>query len=181
MLINAEQITSAAQTNLDAAQGMSAKAYTGFEKLVELNMTAAKAVMTESFAHAKALLAAKDPQQVLTLQTGLLAPMAEKSVAYGRHVQAIVTEANADFTKAVEGKAAEGQKAMSQVMDNITKNAPAGSEPAVAALKTALTSSQNAMEAAQKAAKQVVSMAEANVAAATKQVLTAAQTVSTKA
>lgn len=176
-----EQFAAANQANLDAVKTAATKAYVGFEKLVELNMAASKAVMTESFAHAQALMEAKDPQQVMALQTGLVAPMAQKTVAYGRHVQAIVTDATGDFTKTLEGKAVEGQKAMEKAMENITKNAPAGTESAVAALKTAMASSQNAVESMQKAVKQAVSMTEASVTNATEQALKAAATVTAKA
>lgn len=180
MFITPEQIAAANQANLEAVKGASTKAYTGLEKMVELNMAAAKAVMNESFAHAQAVMEAKDPQQALALQAGLLAPMAEKAAAYGRHVQTIVTEATSDLAKTLESKAAEGQKAIADVMDNMTKNAPAGTESAVAAIKSAMSNSQSAIEAAQKAAKQVVSMAEANVAAVTEQALNAAATVTKK-
>lgn len=181
MFVTPEQITAANQANLEAIKSASSKAYTGLEKMVELNMAASKAVMNESFAHVQAVMEAKDPQQVLALQARLLAPMAEKAAAYGRHVQTIVTEATADLTKTFEGKAAEGQKAFADAMENMTKNAPAGTETAVAAIKTAMSNSQSAIEAAQKAAKQVVSMAEANIAAVTEQALNAASTVSKKA
>lgn len=176
-----EQFAAANKANLDAAQAAATKAYSGFEKLVELNMAATKAVMTESFAHAQALMEAKDPQQVMALQAGAVAPMAQKTVAYSRHVQSIVTDATSDLTKALEGKAAEGQKAMEKAMENITKNAPAGTESAVAVLKTAMATSQNAVESLQKAAKQAVSMTEASVTAATEQALKAASTVTAKA
>lgn len=181
MFVTPEQIAATNQANLEAAKGATSKAYAGFEKMVELNLAATKAVMNESFAHAQAVMEAKDPQQALALQAGLLAPMAEKAAAYGRHVHTIVTEASADFSKALEGKAAEGQKAMADVIENMAKNAPAGTESAVAALKSAVSNSQSAIEAAQKAAKQVVSMAEANVAAVTEQALKATATVSKKA
>lgn len=176
-----EQFASAQKANLEAVNVASTKAYAGLEKLVELNMAASKAVMAESFAHVQALMEAKDPQAIMALQAGLVAPLAQKTVAYGRHVQAIVTEATGDFTKAMEVKAAESQKAVEKVMENITKNAPAGSESAMAVLKTAMASSQNAMESVQKAAKQAVSMTEASMNAATEQALNAATSVSTKA
>ena len=180
MYITADQIAAANQNNLEVAKGLATKSFAGFEKLAELNLAAAKAVLTESFAHTQALLAAKDPQQVLALQTGLVAPMAEKAVAYSRHVYGIAVEAGAEFTKAFEGKAAEGQKAFGQVMDNMTKNAPAGTESAVAVLKSALASSQNAIESAQNAAKQALAMAESNVTAVTEQALSAAAAVAKK-
>jgi phasin family protein len=181
MMITVDQITASSKTNMDTAKGLSTKTFAGFEKLVELNMAAAKALMTESFSHTESLFAAKDIQQVVALQTGLVAPMAEKAAAYGRHVYGIAVETSAEFTKALEGKAAEGQKAFGQVMDNMTKNAPAGTESAVAVLKSALASSQSAIESAQSAAKQALAMAESNVTAVTEQALTAAAAVGKKA
>jgi phasin family protein len=181
MMITVDQITASTKTNLDTALGLSTKTFAGFEKIVELNLAAAKALMTESFTSVQTLLAAKDLQQVLALQTGAFAPMAEKAAAYGRHVYGIAVETSAEFTKAFEGKTAEGQKAFGQVMENITKNAPAGSESAMAVLKSALASSQSAIESAQSAAKQALAMAEKNVTTVTEQALSAAATVGKKA
>jgi phasin family protein len=181
MMITAEQLASTNKANLDAVNGLATKTFAGFEKLVELNLAAAKALMTESFSHTQSLLAAKDIQQVVALQSGLVAPMAEKAAAYGRHVYGIAVETSAEFTKTLEGKAAEGQKAFGQVMDNLSKNAPAGTESAVAVLKSALASSQSAIESAQNAAKQALAMAESNVSAVTEQALNAAAAVGKKA
>ena len=181
MMMTVDQITASTKANMDTARGLSTKTFAGFEKMVELNMAAAKAIMTESFEHAQTLMAAKDVQQVMALQTGLFAPIAEKAAAYGRHVYGIAIETSAEFTKAMEGKAAENQKAFTQVMDTMTKNAPAGTESAVAVLKSALASSQSAIESAQNTAKKALAMAESNVAAVTEQALSAAAAVSKKA
>jgi len=181
MYITADQITATTKANFDTAKSLSTKTFAGFEKLVDLNLAAAKALISESFGNVQAMLAAKDVQQVLALQAGLVAPTAEKAAAYGRHVYGIAVETSAEFTKAFEGKAAEGQKAFNQVMDNVAKNAPAGSESAVAVLKSALASSQSAIESAQSAAKQALAMAESNVTAVTEQALKAAATVGKKA
>ena len=47
------------------------------------------------------------------------------------------------------------------------KNAPAGTESAVALVKSAITAANNAYESVHKAAKQAADMAEANFAAVT--------------
>jgi hypothetical protein len=47
-------------------------------------------------------------------------------------------------------------------MDTMVKNAPAGTESAVAVLKSALASSQSAIESAQNTAKKALAMAESN-------------------
>ncbi len=173
MFITAEQITASNQANLETVKGLSTKTFAGFEKLAELNLAAAKAMLSESFDYSYSLMAAKDAQKFIALQTGLVAPMAEKAAAYGRHVYGIAVEASAEYTKVFEGKATEGQKALGQVMDKVAKSGPAGTESAVAVLKSALASSQNAIEAAQSAAKQALALAESNVSAVTEKALIA--------
>lgn len=181
MMTTSEQFVAAHKSNLDAVQGLSSQFVAGFEKLVELNLAAAKAMMAESFSHAQALLGAKDMQQVMALQTGFVAPMAEKSVAYSRHVYNILTETTSAFSQAFEGKAAEAKTAFEQALETAVKSAPVGTESAVAVLKSALESSQNAIESAQASAKQALSMAESNIAAVTEQALSAAASVAKKA
>ena len=181
MFITADQIAATNKANFDAVKGLSTKSFAGVEKLVELNLAAAKATLADSFNHAQSLLAAKDLQAAFALQTAFVAPLAEKSVSYGRHVYGIAVEAGAEFTKAVEDKSAEAQKAFNQVVENVAKNAPAGSESAVAVVKSALASSQSAIESAQGAAKQALAMAESNISAVTEQALSAAAAVGKKA
>jgi len=161
----AEQFTATNKANLQALEGMTTQAFSGIEKLVELNMTASKALLSESFRHIQSVLGAKDAQELLALQSGLLKPLAEKSAAYAQHVQTIVTGSGAEFIKAVEAKTAEAQKAFNGVVENLAKNAPAGSESAVAAFKNALTAGQNAVESAQTSAKKAVEVAQSNFTA----------------
>jgi phasin family protein len=181
MNTTAEQFIATNKANLQALEGLTAQAYAGFEKLVELNLAASKAALGESFSHVQSILGAKDGQELIALQSALLKPLAEKSAAYAQHVQTIVADSGAEFSKAVEAKAAETQKAFAGVVENLAKNAPAGTESAVAAFKTALTAGQNAVESAQASAKKVVEVAQANVKAATKQAADAARKVASVA
>lgn len=162
----AEQFAATNKANLQALEGFTTQAFTGVEKLVELNMAASKAALNESFSHVQAVLGAKDAQELLALQAGLIKPLTEKTAAYAQHVQTIVTGSSAGFTKAVEAKTAEAQKAFGSALENLTKNAPAGSESAVAAFKNAMTASQNALESAQTQAKKAVETAQSNYMAA---------------
>jgi phasin family protein len=175
----AEQFTATHKANLQALQGFTTQAFSGLEKLVELNMAASKAMMEESFSHTQAVLAAKDPKEMLALQSGLLKPLADKSAAYAQHVQAILTGSTAEFTKTVEAKTAEAQKAFDGVLENLSKNAPAGSETAVAAFKSALTAGQNAIETAQAQAKKAVETAQATFTAAATQAADAVKKATT--
>ena len=170
-----ETLATTQKANLQAVESMSQQAYSGVEKLVELNMAASKAAMGETFSHMQALMGAKDVKDVVALQTAFFQPIAAKSAAYVQHVQSIATDSNADFTAAMESKLAESQKAFGVAVDGMVKNAPAGSEAAVAAFKSAVTASQNAMETAQASMKKANEMAQTSFASASKQAMDVAK------
>jgi phasin family protein len=169
MSFNAEQFTASAQANLNAAAGLSQTAFAGFERLVELNLAAGKAAVGESFTNAQAFLSAKTPQDVLAVQAALVQPAFEKAVSYGRHLSDIANSTGVEFTKAAESKFAESEQAVKALVENSLKNAPAGSDAAVAVIKTAFEASQTAAETLKKVAKQAADTAESNIKAATAQ------------
>ena len=161
-MLTAEQIAAAHKANIETMFGLTQKAFEGVEKLVELNVQASKAALAESANHTQAVLSVKDAQELLALQAGLMQPLAEKTAAYSRHLYDIASSTGADFTKAAEAQATDAQAKLMAVIDNATKNAPAGSETAVAVVKSAVSAANNAMESVQKAVKQATEMAEAN-------------------
>jgi phasin family protein len=132
---------------------------------LELNVTASKAALTEAAGASQALLNVKDAQELLALQASLFQPLAEKTAAYSRHLYDIAHNTGAEFTKAFESKTAEAQQAFSGLVDSAAKNAPAGSETAVAVMKSAMAAANNAFESVQKAVKQATDVVEANVQA----------------
>ena len=88
----------------------------------------------------------------MSLQAGLLQPAADKAAAYSRHVYDIVAGTTAEVSKAAEATMADGQKKVLALVDTAVKNAPAGSESAVAMVKSAVAAANNAYESAHKAA-----------------------------
>jgi phasin family protein len=165
----AEQFLAANKANMEAFGAAFLKTFSGAEKLVELNMAASKAALSESFSHAKAAMAAKTPEEFLSLQSGFLQPLAEKSTAYFQHVQAIATEGSSGFTQQIEAGLADAQKAFGASVDQLVKSAPAGTETAVAAFQNALSNSQKAVESAQATIKKATEAAQSNFAVATRQ------------
>ena len=145
-MLTAEQILAAQKANVETLFGLTTKAFEGVEKLVELNMTASKAALAEAADTTQAVLAVKDAQELLALQAALFQPLAEKTAAYSRHLYDIAAGTGAEFGKAFEGQAAEAQKKFLAVVDNAAKNAPAGSETAVAVFKSAVAAGNNALE-----------------------------------
>lgn len=179
-MLTAEQIMASHKANIETLVGLTSKAFEGVEKIVELNLTASKAALSEMGDHAKAVLSAKDAQELLTLQSGLMQPLAEKTAAYSRHLYDIATGSSAEFGKAVEDQAAEAQKKFMGLVDNAAKNAPAGSETAVAVMKSAVAAANNALESVQKAVKQATEVAESNFNTVAANAVNATKTASKK-
>ena len=175
-MLTAEQMVAAQKANIETLFGLTQKAFEGMEKLVELNVQATKAALTESASSTQAMMSVKDAQELLTLQASLMQPLAEKAAAYSRQLYEIASGTGAEFAKAAEGQSAEAQQKFMAVVDNVAKNAPAGSETAVAVMKNAVAAATNAMESVQKAVKQATQVAESNFQTMTNNALQAANT-----
>jgi phasin family protein len=174
-MLTAEQFAAAQKTNVETLFGLTTKAFEGVEKLVELNLQVAKAALGEVAETARAALSVRDAQELLALQAGLLQPAAEKAAAYGRHLYDIAAATNAEVTKVAEQTAADTQAKFMNVVDTAVKNAPAGSENAVALVKSAVAAANNAYESVHKAARQAADVAEANFQAVTATAVKAGQ------
>jgi phasin family protein len=176
----AEQFLATQKASVETLFGLTNKAFEGVEKLVELNLQVARASLSEAAETTKAALSVKDAQELMALQASLLQPAAEKAAAYSRHLYDIVAGTNAEVGKVAEATIADGQKKMLSVVDNAVKNAPAGTENAVALVKSAVAAANNAYESVSKAAKQAAEVAEANFQAVTSTAVKATQAAKTK-
>jgi phasin family protein len=180
-MLTAEQLLAAQKANVETLFGLTNKAFEGVEKLVELNLQVAKAALTEAAETTTAALSVKDVQELLALQAGLLQPVAEKAAAYSRHVYDIAASTNSEVSRVAEAKLAESQGKFMSLVDTAVKNAPAGTENAVALVKSAVSAANNAYESVHKAAKQAAEVAEANFQAMTNTAVKATQAATTTA
>ena len=178
MSLTPDQILSAHKANIETLFGLTTKAFEGVEKLVELNVTASRAALSEAAQHTQAVLSVKDAQELLTLQAGLFQPLAEKTASYSRHLYDIASSTATEFNKALETQTTEARKSFNTLLETSAKNAPAGSESAVALVKNAVSAANSAFDSVQKAVKQASDVAEANFNAATKTATEAVKTAS---
>jgi len=165
----------ASLTNLLAVQGA---VFSGFEKLVDLNLKVIKASLDEVAEKTQQAIEVKDAQEALAFTSSLAQPNAEKAMAYSKHVYDILTGVQVDLTKLTEEQVAQGQQQIADALDQVAKNAPTGSEGAIALVKTSLATANNAYESAVKAARQAADAAESNFTAATKAATDAATAAS---
>jgi phasin family protein len=175
MMLTAEQLMAAQKANVETLFGLTGKAFEGMEKLVELNLQVAKTALGEAGEAATAAMSVKDAQELLSLQASYLQPTAEKAAAYSRHVYDIAAATNAEVTRVAEAQMADAQKKFMTLVDSAAKNAPAGTENAVALVRSAVAAANNAFESVHKAAKQAADVAEANFQAMTTTAVKATQ------
>ena len=164
-----EQLVAANKSYLETAVGITAATLQAAERLFDLQLSAAKTSLAENTTNAKALIAAKDAQEVMALQSAFAEPVFEKALGFSRSLYEVTSQTQAEITKLVEERVAEFNKAVVATLDKVVKTAPVGSDIAVAAIKSAMAAANSAYGTISKTAKQFSELTEAGVAAATSQ------------
>jgi phasin family protein len=170
MYVTPEQIQAAGKAKVETILSLAATQFAAMEKLATLNANAVKSAFEDSLTNTRALFGAKDVQEFVNLQSTLTTPAIEKAIAYSKSVYEVATETNSEFSKVAEKRVAEWNENFSALLDKAVKNAPAGSDVAVAAVKSMIAAANSAYDNMSKVAKQATEIAEANVAAATETV-----------
>ncbi len=178
MIATPAQFSELQKSQIDTVYALSHAIFGATEKLADLNLAAAKALLDESSETAQSYLGIKDVKELASLNAAFPQPALEKFTSYNRNLYSIASAANAEISKIVETRIADINRKVAELVDYAAKNAPAGSESAVAMLKNAVAASNTAYDTFAKAAKQAVSVAEQNMNAATQATLNATATAS---
>ena len=110
-----------------------------------------------------AALTPQDQALLAELQSALTQPIVEQAVAYARSVNEIVAEGQQEISRLFETQFAELQKTFTAALEHAAKSAPAGSEPAFEAVRSAMETASSVYENASQSVQQ---LAEANAAKA---------------
>jgi len=174
-----EQFAEANKASVDAMLTLANTALASAERIAALNLNTARSMLEDGVANAKAMLGAKDAKEFLSVQASLAQPGLEKAVAYTRSVYEISAQSKEEISKLLETQFSDFQKTVMSLLEKATKNAPAGSDVAVAAVKSALTAASSAFDNMKNVVKQAAEIAEANIATASDATVKAA-TAATK-
>ena len=168
-MLNTEQFFTTCKTNIEQMLASNPAAPESIKKLVELNLQTAEAAVEDASKLAQALSGAKNPQELMELQTSMLKSVTERTMSYSQKLVEIVSSTAADVNlgKFAQGFGAAGQQPFMAAFENMTKSAPAGTEQMVAAMKNAMSTANSAMETMQKAVAQASSQAQASFNAMT--------------
>lgn len=173
---NPEKLQSAQKANLDLLQQISGKVFASVEQLSQLQFKALRESTEEQFEGVRKLLAVRDPQGFADLQASFSQPAAqtERLAEFNRQVQALIVGTQSDIAQLTSSQVEAGTAQVQEFVEEISKNAPAGSEPVVAAFKSGLANAGTVFENAQKTAKQATEAAQGSFNATTEATTAAA-------
>lgn len=176
-----EQITELLTSNIDTAMRVAKIALDGAERVFRLNLELTKQALEDQAANAQTVGSVKDLQDAVALRNKLAETSSESLMNYSRTLYEISSQSQNELSKLVEERLASLNKNMVAAMDNAAKNAPAGADVAVQAMKSTVAATAAAVDSMTKAAKQVADFADASVKAATTATADAVKTAAKKA
>ena len=163
-----EQFAALNKAGLEAATRFANVALGGAERLLDIQLKTAKAVLADSVDSVTTLASVKDLQQFADVKDSVAQPAFEKAAEYMKSVYEIASETQAEFGKLIEQQFAGLNKQFVVALDKFAETAPAGSEVGISALKSAIVTGNAAYENLTKAAKQFGDTAKTNLEAAAK-------------
>jgi phasin family protein len=172
MLSIAEQFPTATRASLDAQFSafisMAGKALDGIERITDLNRSVSRQILAQFSATGRQMLAAKDPQEFYTVAMGQAQPAAERVVSYSQNLAVIASDLQSEMSKVAEAHIAEASREVSSLIDAVGKNAPSGSENAMAMLRSAMGNFSAGYEQLANTGKQTAQAIGENMASATR-------------
>jgi phasin family protein len=150
MNLNVDQLSKATksqiESQLQAVSGLAEHVMHTVSGLVELNIATVKASLEDMSAVSQEVMAAKDPQAALAVLQAHAQPSADKAMSYARHVAAIASKTQAEMADVAKARAAETSAHVHALINDLTKAAPAGTEPFVDAVKQGVANANAAYE-----------------------------------
>ena len=156
---DSNQLPHLGHASVDTWLDWSREALEGMENLLRLNLGQARSLADDVFAHAHAILEARDAQEMIALQFNVLQPMAEKAVAYYDRAYGITSEAAAELNRLAEKQMEQAQEEIAAAMDQALKHSPADTNSASALLRSMFDATNHALSTLQPATAAVLNAA----------------------
>ena len=174
MITNASQFFELQRVHVEAMNSVGRALIGAAEKLSSLNAAASRSAFDTVTQAAQSLSGIKDPKELVAYSGAAAQPSVEKLVGYTKELVGIANGVNAEIGKVVEQQISESNRRVAELLDYASKNAPAGSEQALAMLRSAVSAGNTAFDTVSKVSKQAADWAETNFATAAKAATTAA-------
>ena len=118
-----ESFVPAQRVIIEALIGLGAATLEGIKRLGELNVQAARDIVTEAGRAPEVLLSITNPQELMTLNFSLVESRVQRVSAYGFQLQAIATSAGSEVSEVMRAGIAQVQSTLLSAHETSTQNA----------------------------------------------------------
>jgi phasin family protein len=159
----ANPLADIAAATMESAARFTRISMDGAERALSVQLQFAKGNLTKATSGALAMAHAKDVQELLALRTKMAESSLETLMGFSRSLYEVASETQSEFSKLAEERMTSFQQVVTESVEQAAKSAPAGSDVAIAAMKSSLAASTAAFDTFSKAAKQAASLADAGI------------------
>ncbi|HEX4764052.1 MAG TPA: phasin family protein, partial [Usitatibacter sp.] len=149
-----EAASKAARISMDSA-----------ERTIAVQLEYAKGALKQATINARAVSQVKDVQELVALRARIAENTLENLMGYSRSLYEVASEAQSEYSKFAEERMGAFQQAVTQSVEQAARSAPAGSDVAVAAIKSQLAATTAAFDSFSKASRHLASFTDAGLAA----------------
>jgi phasin family protein len=139
-------VKASVETQVAFFNALTASNIAAIEKLTELNMSTVKVTTEESAVITKQLISSQDAKEVHAILSALPQSILAKATAYNSHVADIGSASQTELIHAAEQRLATMGGKLSSLIDQASKDMPAGSENSVAVAKAVIASASAGYE-----------------------------------
>ncbi|KZE31786.1 phasin family protein [Crenobacter luteus] len=168
MSINQQEFSALGHAQLDKAVRFSSILLGSVERFAQLQLDLSRKLLADNAQAIKSLAEVKDAKSLTEWQSAQAQPTIDQAFSVARNVYDASVATQNEIAAFLEEQVAELNKNVIGGLDRFAKNAPAGSDVAVNAVKSFINTTNAAFESVSKTAKKVgAELAEAGVEAAT--------------
>lgn len=150
------------ESQLKLFSAMTACTLASTEKVIELNMNAARTSVQENATLANQVLASQSTNDLQLIFGALPQATSTKAVAYGHHLTSIAADACTEIARSTQSEVSEMTNRICSLIDQASRNLPAGSENVAALTKAVMTTANSGYEQVVKTAEQAAHTIEEN-------------------
>ena len=162
----ANPISELSRATVEAAAKATRISMNSAERAIAVQLEYAKGALEQASLNARAASQLKDVQDLFALPTRIAENTIENLLGYSRSLYEVASEAQGEYSRLAEERMAQFQQAVSETVDQAARSGPAGSDVAIAAIKSQMAAATAAFDSFSKAAKNMASFADAGVNAA---------------
>jgi phasin family protein len=175
-MISPDLLSSATRTcvssQLEFATAMAESMIESMEKLMGLNLQAARASLDVSLSSAQQLMSIKDSQDLMNVSSSQIQPHADIVLTYVRHLTSISSGTHKQFARITQEQVSENSREIMSLLDELGSSTPEGSRGSISLLKSAIDNTVSGYDQIVQSTQTAIEQLQSTFSAASNQLTT---------